>query len=254
MDAVQLLLDAERSGEPVNALPAASVPDTRAEGYAAQAAWARGERVAGWKIAATSLAGQRHLQVDGPLGGLTTEAMLVDPAAPVSLAGNRMRLAELEFAFRLDRELKPRAAAYQLEEVVDATGDLLLSWELPSTRFADPAVVGALPLILDNACGHRLALKPAADQDWRDADLAAVEVTASNSNGTVHTGRGGNALGDPRIALTWLVNELSAAGIGIQAGQFVTTGVCTDPLPIAGGDTITGDWGRFGSFELSFTE
>lgn len=254
MDAVQLLLDAERTGEPVTELPAGSVPTSRPQGYAAQAAWVGADRVAGWKIAATSLAGQRHLQVDGPLGGRTTEAMLVDPERPISLAGNRMRLAELEFAFRFDRELGPRAAAYTPEDVVDAVGELLLSWELPSTRFVDPAVVGALPLILDNACGHRLALKPAADQDWRQADLAAVEVRAANSNGTVHPGRSGNALGDPRLALTWLVNELSAAGIPIEAGQFVTTGVCTDPLPIAGGETITGDWGRFGSFELSFTE
>ena len=254
MDAVQLLLDAERSGEPVGELPTGAVPSSRPEAYAAQAAWARGERIAGWKIAATSLAGQRHLQVDGPLGGLTSEAMLVDPDRPISLAGNRMRLAELEFAFRLDRELAPRAAAYTVEEVVDAAGELLLSWELPSTRYADVAAVGTLPLILDNACGHRLALRPATEQDWKNADLSAVEVRASNSNGTVHPGHSSNALGDPRIALTWLVNELSAAGITVQAGQFMTTGVCTDPLPIAGGETITGDWGRFGSFRLSFVE
>lgn len=254
MDPVQSLLSAERTGELVGPLPPGAVPGSRAEAYAAQAAWARGERIAGWKIAATSAAGQRHLKLDGPLAGLTTEAMLVDPAAPVSLAGNTMRLAELEFAFRFDRDLPPRPEPYRTEEVLAATGELLLSWELPSSRYADPAAVGVVPLILDNACGHRLALRPAADQDWRDADLAAVEVRAVNSNGTVHTGRGGNALGDPRIALTWLVNELSTAGIPVLAGQFVTTGVCTEPLPIGPGETITGDWGRFGSFELSFVD
>ncbi|NNG18161.1 hydratase [Naumannella sp. ID2617S] len=254
MDAVQLLRAAVRDESPVERLLEGSVPDSRVGAYARQRAWADGAPVAGWKIAATSIAGQRHLRVDGPLAGCLTEAMLLEPGEPVSLAGNRMRLAELEFAFRLIQDLPPREGDYSLEEVLTGTGDLLLSWEIPSTRFADPATVGAVPLILDNACAHQLALAPAADQGWREADLPGTEVRATNSNGTVHQGRGGNAMGDPRVALTWLVNELSAAGIGVQAGQFVTTGVCIDPMPVAPGESITGEWGRFGSFGLRFTE
>ena len=50
-------------------LPARGRPATRAEGYAIQAELAAvsGQPVVGWKIAATSPAGQAHIHVDGPI-------------------------------------------------------------------------------------------------------------------------------------------------------------------------------------------
>ena len=52
-------------------LPAQCRPGGRAEGYAIQAELAKqsGQDTAGWKIAATSKAGQEHIRVDGPLAG-----------------------------------------------------------------------------------------------------------------------------------------------------------------------------------------
>ncbi len=58
-------------------------------------------------------------------------------------------------------------------------------------------------------------------------------------------------LGDPRVALTWLANELSGLGIELAAGQVVTTGTCTVPLPIAPGDRVEADFGRLGQIGLS---
>jgi 2-keto-4-pentenoate hydratase len=63
----------------------------------------------------------------------------------------------------------------------------------------------------------------------------------------VATGSGANVLGDPRIALTWLVNELRTYGDGIATGQFVTTGTCVVPVPIQRGDRIRVDFGEFGT-------
>ena len=54
-------------------------------------------------------------------------------------------------------------------------------------------------------------------------------------------GRGANVLGDPRIALTWLANELSRHGDTLGEGQFVTTGTCLVPLPIMPGEVVTAD-------------
>jgi 2-keto-4-pentenoate hydratase len=49
-------------------LPAQCRPGSRAEGYAIQAEVAKlsGQSIVGWKIAATSTAGQQHIRVDGP--------------------------------------------------------------------------------------------------------------------------------------------------------------------------------------------
>ena len=59
-------------------------------------------------------------------------------------------------------------------------------------------------------------------------------------------------LGDPREALTWLVNELSQLNLTLRAGQVVTTGTCLVPLPIAPGDCVTCDFGALGIVGVSF--
>lgn len=61
-------------------------------------------------------------------------------------------------------------------------------------------------------------------------------------------------LGDPRIALTWLVNELGRHGIALGEGEIVTTGTCVVPVPVAPGDIVTGDYGAFGSLQVRFMD
>lgn len=250
-----LLLEAWSQGHTMPELPTAVRPTTRAQGYAIQQRLeAHTSGVPGWKIAATSADGQRHIGVDGPLAGRVLAESVLPAGAPVSLDRNRFAMAELEFAFEMNRDFAPRPEPYSAEEVLAGAGRLLLSFEFPSTRFDDPAVVGAPQLIADNASGHQLCLRPAATQDWKQTDLSAVLVrvtaTADGQPSVVRDGLGGNALGDPRTALVWLVNELSGHGIELSAGQFVTTGTCVEPLPVRPGDTVTGDWGVFGSFTV----
>ena len=57
---------------------------------------------------------------------------------------------------------------------------------------------------------------------------------------------------DPRVALVWLVNELSRLNLTLRAGQVVTTGTCLVPLPINPGDRVACDFGTLGSVEVSF--
>jgi 2-keto-4-pentenoate hydratase len=64
-------------------------------------------------------------------------------------------------------------------------------------------------------------------------------------------GIGSNVLGDPRIALTWLANELSAHSETLKAGQVVTTGTCVKPVAIAQGDRFDGDLGVLGKVSVA---
>ena len=106
----------------IDHLPPDLRPATRAEGYAIQALYEQRstQPLFGWKIAATSSAGQQHIQVDGPLAGrLLAERVMAD-GATINLAGNQMRVVEGEFAFRLAHDLPPRASAYTRDEVCAA--------------------------------------------------------------------------------------------------------------------------------------
>ena len=117
--------------------------------------------------------------------------------------------------------------------------------------------MGAPQLIADNACAHDFVLGPEVAGDWRASDLAKHRVTArveGSSGESVCEGLGANVLGDPRIALTWLANELSAIGETLRAGQVVTTGTCIVPAAIAPGDRVDADFGAFGRVSLRFAD
>ena len=62
-----------------------------------------------------------------------------------------------------------------------------------------------------------------------------------------------NALGDPRVALAWLVNELSGLGMPLDAGQVVTTGTCVVPVPVVPGDEVRASFGAFGNLTVRFS-
>lgn len=243
-----------RGGTVLDALPDAFRPETRAEGYAVQALLeARSPRpVFGWKIAATSAAGQAHINVDGPLAGRLLAEMVAEDGATLPFGANRMRVAEAEFAFRMGRDLPPRGEPYTPQEVMAAVGSLHPAIELPDSRFADFTRAGAPQLIADNACAHRFVLGAASGGDWRGLDLAAHPVRGS-VDGVVTEGRGSNALGDPRFALAWLANELSSLGVTLAAGQVVTTGTCVVPMPVAPGVEVVADLGILGRTTLRLT-
>jgi len=259
-DAAQLIARHFVAGTRVDELPADCRPASRAEGYAVQSEAVRtlARRPIGWKIAATSIAGQKHINVDGPLAGRLLESRVFaagsEAANAIDLRGNLLRVAEAEFAFRMAYALPPRAHGqpYVVDEVMAAVDGLHLAIEVPDTRFNDFATVGAPTLIADLACASWWVVGSAVTVDWRSVDLAAHRVSARRGQQVVAEGVGANVLGDPRIALTWLANELCTYGDGLAAGDFVTTGTCVVPVPCAPGDALTMDFGALGTIAVSF--
>lgn len=250
-----LIHDLWTQGRKLPQLPEHLRPRTRGEGYRIQACLERysASRPFGWKIAATSAAGQRHIRVDGPLAGrILVERVLVSGGS-CPLAGNLMRVAELEFAFRMAVDFAPRRRPYEIEEVLRGVDTLHPAIEVPDTRLERYEQVGAPQLIADNACADYFVLGPPSPACWRLLDLADHEVVARLSGGAPEYGRGSHVLGDPRVALTWLVNELSQHAALLHAGQIVTTGTCVKPIPIRPGDQLTGDFGRVGLVDLRFS-
>lgn len=245
-----------KDGTAVAALPDALKPATRAEGYAAQAgleARSTGPRI-GWKIAATSAAGQAHIGVDGPLAGRLLREAIHAEGADISLNGNRMRVAEPEFAFRLGQAVPARAEPYTVEQVMAMVSDLHLAIELPNARLSAFVMAGGAALIADNACAGDFVIGAAVTANWRSIDLSAHPVHCTVQGRYEREGTGANVLGDPRAALTWCVNEVSAQGIEIAAGELVSTGTCAVPLEIVPGDKVEMDFGVLGTIAVQVHE
>ena len=232
----------------IEQLPAGCRPADRAAGYSAQKEIVRvsGQPIVGWKIAATSAAGQKHIGVDGPLAGPLLANRVLADGASVPLHGNIMMVAEAEFAFTFAASLPRRANPYTQDEVLAAVASLHPAIEVPDSRYNDFAKVGAPQLIADAACADWFVLGAPTTADWRARNLVSHAVAVYRNGDKVATGSGANVLGDPRVALTWLVNELRTYSDGIATGQFVTTGTCVIPVPVQRGDAIRVDFGDFG--------
>lgn len=252
-DAAALLWRHWQASTRIDGLPETLRPKDRAAGYRIGAAVAAhaGQKIVGWKIAATSKAGQAHINVDGPLGGRLLSDRMIAPHQAVTLGDNIMKVAEVEFAFRFANALPPRGADYSYDEVMNAVQSLHPSIEIPDSRYKDFTAVGAPSLIADTACACWLMIGEAFDESWRGLDLTDHEVRALKGDEIVATGAGRAALGDPRLALHWLVNEVARYAEGIKAGDIVTTGTCVVPVPIEVGDHVIADYGTLGRMSIS---
>jgi len=253
MAASRTLHDHWRAGTKLAGLEEALRPRNRAEAYAIQGRIESHSKAKlfGWKIAATSEAGQKHINVDGPMAGRILSETVIPDGGTASMAGNEMRVAEPEFAFRMAADLRPRPQPYAMHEVLEAVDTLHPAIEIPDSRFADFVSAGAEQIIADNACAHLFVLGAPAKANWRALDLVE-EKPVITMRRKRFIGHGKNVLGDPRIALTWLANELRQLGTPLRAGEVVTTGTCHPPLPIQSGDVCAVDFGMLGRVSVRF--
>ncbi|MBO9535345.1 fumarylacetoacetate hydrolase family protein [Herbaspirillum sp.] len=253
--AADLLWDCWAHGRRIAQLPPELAPADRAQAYDIQARLeARSfAPLAGWKIGATGPGGQRLLNVDAPLAGRLLAERVHRNGATVSLGDSLMKVIEVEIAFRMRKSLPPRDTPYSREEVLDAVGSVHPAIEIPDTRYDNFKQVGAAQLIADNTCADQFVLGAPATVDWRSLDLAALKTFGRIDGGEQRDGSGAEVLGDPRIALTWLANELSRYGMTLAEGQIVASGSTIVPMPVRAGQRILGDLGPLGTVEVELT-
>ncbi len=251
--AAELLWNNWTTGHSVATLPEDCRPGDIDAGYRVQEALVdvSGQKPVGYKIAASSQAGQKHLKITHPVFGRLFESQMLPSGEESNWRDNSMSVAELEFAFRIGDDLPPRSNSYEWQEVMEAVEAMHVGIELPGSRFHDAAEAGIAQIVADNASADLYVLGPSAPSGWRALDLAncAARMLIDGVEKTAGTGR--DVLGDPRFSLTWLINQLSQKGLAMEKGQLVTTGVCGLPLPVFKGQHIVGDFGEIG--EVSVT-
>ena len=255
-DAARIFLGCRVTGMAMrDTLPDWCLPQSLADGYAVQRAMVEmsKDRVVGWKIAATSEAGQRHIRVRTPIAGRLFESRVHRSPAGMALGKNRMAVAEAEFAFVMSSDLPAREEPWPMDEVLAAVDTLHPAIELPDSRFTEYTRAGSWQIVADNACAHEFVLGPATDADWRAVDLAAHPVTLWIDGQEATTGTGADALGDPRAALAWIANNHAVQGAALRAGDIVTTGVCGRPSAIVAGNRVVADFGAIGTAEATLT-
>jgi 2-keto-4-pentenoate hydratase len=248
----RILWDARRLGYTVDAA-ACTLPKTKEEAYAVQDAIVElsGLPRSGYKVGSTSREAQRLLGTDEPGAGVLLGPYVQDSPARVAVVPASMPAVEGEFAFRLVRDLPPRASAYAMPEVAGAIGSVAGAIEVVGTRFSG-GLSGKGRLLTTADCGVNIALVTGAWAMWSAQDLRSHQVTLTINGVEKGSGTGSRALGDPLNVLLWLANYQSTRQVGLEAGEIVSTGTCTGLDTVHPGDVARADFGALGTVEISF--
>lgn len=208
-----------------------------------------GGRILGYKIACTNASAQQYLGVDSPFYGNLFSSLSYESPAHLKADDFFMRVMEAEFGFLIGRDLSP--GSHTRDEIAAAVEGVLPGIEIVDSRYTSWTTMGAAALIADNAC-HGAWVKGELVRDWRGIDLASQAVQLVVNRKVVATGSGAAALGHPLNALEWLVGKLGSHGLGLSAGDYITTGVTTDTYMAQVGDAVRAEFGPVGSVELVF--
>lgn len=231
------------------------VPGDVNAGYAAQAALEEirvrdlGHRPIGYKIGATNRLARDMLGVDEPFFGRLYDVTTEPSPGRLAFLPGVHEVAEPEIALCMGRDLDPENAPYDAAAIEAATAALLPAIETIVSCFSPWTEAGAPTLIADNGA-HGSWVMGAEIPDWQDVDPMEIAVLAEvTGTGPLH-GRGGAVDGGAFGAAAWLANKLASQGRGLKAGDLISTGTTTVPIPLAAGQRITADFGRLGSVGL----
>ena len=98
-----------------------------------------------------------------------------------------------------------------------------------------------------------MVIGAATTADWRALSLDTV-ATRIEINGELRCeGRGADVLGHPLDALAWCANAHAERGVGLRAGDYITTGVTGHPTPVAEGDAVVATLEGLASVTVSLT-
>jgi 2-keto-4-pentenoate hydratase len=252
-NAGRALGEARRNRMPLADLPG-GFPQDEAAAYSIQqqAISAYGGDRAGYKIGATNPAAQELLGTDHPFRAPLFASDCHEDGVAFADPGYGLIGLEPEFALRLGADLPARAQPYTLDEVGTAVASVHPAFELIGLRLPSELFTKVLVVTADFGANAGFVAGEGV-ADWRQHDLADVAVQVRVEGEEVAKGSGANVLGHPLNALLWLANDLRAAGEGLSAGDWISTGTCAGVIKIQAGQQAVADFGPFGKVGLTLT-
>jgi len=230
--AAKLLTDAQRTRK--LAVTGELPLHTEAEAYSVQNAvfadlWP-GARAVAWK------AGGPSDKVEPTAAPIPPEHLLRSPA---SVAGAKMQMigVEAEVAFRLAKDLPPRSRPYSERSVAAAVGEVVVAIELCDTRLADWKNSSGLWKLADFQNNSALVVG-SGSKDWQQIDFLQQEMEFRIGK-RVAKAKGAHSFGNPFRLLPWLVKHAAKRGLGLHAGDVITTGAWTGLEIAKPGDEVT---------------
>jgi 2-keto-4-pentenoate hydratase len=238
-------------------LPPGAKPAALAEAYRVQELLVRkmlarlDGRPIGYKAAATNVAAQKQMDVDGPFFGTLLSATSHTSPATLRAADFTLRIVEAEFGFEMGADVPPSAVPYTAETVAPFVAFVIPAIEVVDHRYHDWRAVGAPSLAADNAIHGAWVEGAPVHYRW-SFNLGAHPVGVIVNGQPWRTGSGANVLGDPLNVVAWLANELPKHGRALRRGEKVSTGTTAEVYFAQAGDAVVADFGPLGKAEVRF--
>jgi len=238
-------IDARAKGELKPVLAGTFAGATLADAFQVQkglvAEISQTDPIAGYKAAVTAPAAQAAQGLKQALYGVLFDSGLYRPGAVVDSGHFRRCIMETEIGYRLKQDINELPAPDDLHALLEPIPML----EFAEVGYDNPANMGPLDLVAGNSASACYL----AGERSHDVDLNQVSVSLSRQGELINEGRGSDAFGDQQVAVSWLIEQVLAAGYEIKAGHYLMTGALGRPVPLAPGDHIA-DFGDFGRIEL----
>jgi 2-keto-4-pentenoate hydratase len=212
-----------------------------------QARLKAGAVVRGHKVGLTSGAMQEMLGVGEPDYGHLLDAMFVEGEMNLQLLIAPRIEPEIAFVLATDLE----GPGCTPEEVREATDYVVPALEIIDSRIQDWHI-GLADTVADNASSAAVALGTRRTR-LDCLDLPTLNVRLIQNGVSVEAGRGDAVLGDPAVAVAWLVNRLASHGVALRGGHIVLSGSCTRAIPIESGDHISAEVDVLGDVSVAFS-
>jgi 2-keto-4-pentenoate hydratase len=210
-----------------------------------------GEKSVGWKVGATNEAAQKGFGISAPFYGPMAKGSVLKSGDKLKKSAN-VGAVEPEYAFRMARDYPQGGEAINEETARGAVETVHIAIEVIGRTLSDASFANGVGVTLDFGGNAAFVVGPEIS-DWANADLAQMPVTAYENGDEVQKGNGTSAMGDPIRSVVWMAQTLAENGGRLKAGEWVSTGTCTPPVPAKAGSIVEAQFGDFGRVSVRFT-
>ena len=176
------------------------------------------DEVLGFKAATTSAASQNLLSIESLTSGVLFKSGMLESGDTVRLDDIVNARLEIEFGYKLKGEINREVTMAELGSKIASIHPV---FEVPSLRFANLKEVKAPQFIAANAFASHLVIGPAITRDINPNEML---VSLIKDDEQIGSGKGNSVLGDQRIALLQLVNQIVKQGYTIKPDHLLITG------------------------------
>ena len=246
--AAEILVEAHLNNELLNDIPDDCKPSSPEEALLIQEVILKHPDLTyvGWKVALTNKALQEKAGVTEPAYG-PIFAEFVQESGHVYEAGMpTVGGIECEFAVILGKDLPSSGAPYTMEQGADAIATMHPAIEVTGMRFKTRPDLGRPGSTMDFAGNYSFVFAKGM-ADWRKFDLPNHGVKHIVNGEVIKESTGAHVLDNPLNSICWLANKLAARGIELKAGDWISTGAATGPIPAPVGADIVADFGELGA-------